>query len=167
MKRLLLGACCAALLIWWAGAARAEEGVYLRVLARDDSLEAQAEKLAVRSQVLAALPQEPLGAWALLPVMEDAAQTVSDCTARVALWTPSPGIPAAPAIVVTIGPGRGHNWWGVLFRDARYWARADADDENDTPEADGVAEETDEDGGEGLVFVWPLWVWLCRLFSGG
>ena len=24
-----------------------------------------------------------------------------------------------------------------------------------------------EFGGEGLVFVWPLWDWLCRLFSGG
>ena len=47
MKRLLLGACCAALLIWWAGAARAEEGVYLRVLARDDSLEAQLNNPAV------------------------------------------------------------------------------------------------------------------------
>ena len=26
---------------------------------------------------------------------------------------------------------------------------------------------TDEDCGEKLVFVWPLWDWLCRLFSGG
>ena len=167
MKRLLLGACCAALLIWWAGAARAEEGVYLRVIARDDSPEAQAEKLAVRSKVLAALPQEPLGAWALLPVAEDAAQSVADSAVRVALWSPGPGLPAAPAIVVTIGPGRGHNWWGVLFRDARYWARADAEDANDGPKADGAAGETDEDCGEKLVFVWPLWDWLCRLFSGG
>ena len=108
MKRRLLAACCAALLMM--GAARGEEGVYLRVIARDDSREAQAEKLRVRFQVLAALPTEPLGAWALLPVAEVAAQSIADCAVRVALWSPGPGLPAAPTVVVTIGPGAGHNW---------------------------------------------------------
>ena len=60
-----------------------------------------------------------------------------------------PQLGALPTVYITLGEGKGHNWWGVLYEDALLWARADEGEEKD---------------GE-VVFLWPIWEWLCRLLG--
>ena len=143
----LLLACCTF-------AAKGEEAWYLRVIGRDDTPAAQAEKLRVRDEVLSLCPRQASQLEESLPAIRQAAERTAPCRVEVRLWRPHAGVPAAPTVYITIGEGRGRNWWGVLYEDALLLARAE--------------EETAEEAEEGTVtFVWPWWAWVCRLFGGG
>ena len=151
MKKAAWLAVALAALLLGLGAARAEGRVYLRVVARDDSPAAQAEKLRVRDRVLSVCPDRMDSPGALLALARDAACSLAPCQVDWRWWSPGEGTPAAPTVHIVIGPGRGRNWWGVLYRDALGWARA--------------GEENG--GGETVFFLWPVWDWLCRLLGGG
>ena len=149
--RLVLG--CAVLVTLLMSCARGE-ALYLRVVGRDDSPAAQMEKLRVRNAALSVLPTEGIAPWALVPVVRDAVAPVADCRVEARRWSPGRGAPPAPTLLVTVGQGAGHHWWGVLYPDARRWAQVEddtSDEENDSAP---------------VVFLWPFWDWLCRLFSG-
>ena len=131
----------AALLFCAAARGRAEEKWYMRVIARDDGAAAQAEKLRVRDAALSALPGRAEEIPARLFEIERAAKRIAPCAVEIRLWTPDEKTPPAPTVYITVGSGRGRNWWGVLYEDALSWAALD--------EAEARGEEP--------VFVWPLW----------
>ena len=128
-----------------AGAAQAQETVYLRVIGRDDTERGQAEKRRVRDAVLSVCPADWTDPEALLQAADRAANAIADCETQVRIWQPEGGVPAR-TLFITIGAGRGHNWWGILYGDA----------------AKIISEETD---GEEITVVWPLWDWLRRLLG--
>ena len=129
-------------------AARGEGTWYLRVIAKDDSPKAQEEKLQVRDAAWAACPPCLDELPEALDRIRKAAEEIAPCTVEIREWTPGDGMPAAPTLYITIGEGKGHNWWGVLYRDAVRLARAEGED------AGAVS------------FIWPVWEWLLRLFGG-
>ena len=121
---------------------------YLRVIGRDDTRAGQEEKMRVRNAVLAACPEDGGKLSACLSKIKKAARSAAPCEVEIRLWAPGPMYPAAPTLYVTVGAGRGHNWWGVLYEDAVLFAKADEGDETDEP---------------GTVhFVWPLWETLRK-----
>ncbi len=131
--------------------AQAAEGRwYLRVIARDDSREAQEEKLRVRNAVLAVCPARTEALAAALPMIHKTAEKTAPCRVSVRIWRPNGQTPPAPTIYITVGEGAGRNWWGVLYDNAVLLAQAEGS-------ADGPAEE--------IEFVWPLWEWLKGLLG--
>jgi stage II sporulation protein R len=136
---LVLAAGCALALARTAAVPRLGPGtIQLRVIGASDAPAAQALKLQVRDVVLAALapglraaatPQAAAAyVRAELPAVRAVARAAAARggeTARVAFGPAA--LPArrlgllafpagtAPALVVTLGAGRGHNWWTVLF----------------------------------------------------
>ncbi len=133
---ILLAAACLAL----AAGLRAPEAqtLQLRVIGASNSVQAQTVKLGVRDAVLAEIApglchQRSAAAAAAylreeLPAIRQAALAVTGPageSVRVQLGVePVPAhrmglvnFPArrAPALLVTLGAGRGHNWWTVLF----------------------------------------------------
>ena len=133
----LLTLCLALLLGLWAErrqAALADGLVRLHVIAASDSPEDQAEKLRVRDAVLALLTPRLEGAdrdAALetlrlsLPEVAATASRVSARNARAELGAEryptreyeSFSLPAGTytSLRVTLGEGRGHNWWCVIY----------------------------------------------------
>ena len=89
--------------------------ICLRVVARDDSPEAQAEKLRVRDTVLSLLPGDerllPL-AW---PLLQKAAEKQADCHLSLRLYTPPGQKTPRLTVYLVIGRGEGKNWFGVLY----------------------------------------------------
>ena len=138
---------CAALL--GAAEAKAEEGWYYRVIARNDSAEAQEEKLRVRDAVLEACPACAAELPFSLYKIRNAAESVAPCRVEIVAWSPDESEPPALTLFITIGEGRGHNCWGVLYADARLMAKAE-----DIP---GEPERVE--------FVWPIWSWILSLFG--
>lgn len=128
---------------------RGEGTWYLRIIGRDDTPAAQEEKMRVRQAVWAQCPQDAGNIKNALPAIQRAAEAVSPCRVEIRSWSPDGENPAAPTVYITLGEGKGHNWWGVLYEDALLWARADEGEEKD---------------GE-VVFLWPIWAWLCRLLG--
>ena len=129
---------------------RAEDTWYLRVIARDDSTAAQAEKLRVRDAVLFLCPERAQDLAAALPDIHAAVQAIAPCAMEIRSWTPDAArVPAAPTLYVTVGAGQGHNWWGLLYEDSLLMAQAEADD-------------TEE-----ITFVWPIVTWFLRLLGWG
>ena len=130
-KRWLAGLLTAALLCCGLPRAAAREDtpvgrtVYLRVIGRDDTPEAQAEKLLVRDAVRAACPAQCADPEALLPLIQSVAASLAPCQVDFRLWTPGGGVPSAPTVYILLGEGAGHNWWGVLYQNALLWARID------------------------------------------
>ena len=120
---------------------------YMRVVARDDGAPAQAEKLLVRDAALAACPEEQTDLLSALPGIRAAAKKIAPCAVETRLWSPGGQTPLAPTLYITIGPGAGRNWWGVLYADA--------------PLMTGEKTETEE-----ILFVWPFLSWLRALFTG-
>ena len=187
----MLLALCAALLsgVWAAGRQRrlAGELVRLHVTAASDGRADQAVKLKVRDAVLemAAPALEGAGGAgealarleAMLPKLAERACAVSGQTARAGLteeWFPTReygdfSLPAGryTSLRITLGEGRGHNWWCVVY----------------PPLCTGAAEEavaadliTEDDlrlitgDGEGYVLrfrVIEWWEALCERLDGG
>ncbi len=170
-RRWMAWALAAAMVCLGGGSRAAAEGAVcaavlrLRVVARDDSPAAQAEKLRARDAVIAACPDRCDDPEALLSLIRRAAAPYAPCAAELRLWSPGGCVPPAPTVVITLGPGIGQNWWGVLYQDALLWARAeeeqpDQDTGEEQPPADGA--EASPEGGR-VTFVWPLLQWLWGL----
>ena len=137
------------MLISFAAGAKAEERMYLRVIARNDSAQAQEEKLRVRDAVIAACPEDRRYLPAFFDGIKKAAESVAPCRVEIKEWSPDDRIPAALTLYVTVGEGQGHNFWGVLYADSLLMAKA-----GDIPEEP-----------ERVEFVWPFWRWLLGLFG--
>ena len=132
-----------------AAGAKAETQWYLRVIARDDTSEAQAEKLRVRDAVIAACPEEEMLLPASFDVIKKAAESAAPCRVEIKEWSPDESALPALTLYITVGEGRGHNVWGVLYADSLLMAKA-----GDIPEDP-----------ERVEFVWPIWRWLLGLFG--
>ena len=119
----------------------------LRVVARDDSPEAQAEKMQVRDKIFPLLPREermlPL-AW---PLLQKAARAEKDCRLSLRFYTPPGERTPRLTVQITIGRGEGKNWFGVLFREALFFC----------------GEKTEK---ETLVCYFPLLSLLFSVFTG-
>lgn len=146
--RFIFAAVLCLLLLSLPGKAGAEGRWYLRVIARDNSPAAQAEKLRLRDAALSACPPDAGGLAHALPALAAAAAAIAPCRVEIRRWSPDEKIPAAPTVYITIGAGNGRNWWGLLYEDALIMARA-----GDTPDAEPLPE------GE-IEFVWPFLTWL-------
>lgn len=111
--------------------AKATEKMYMRVVARDDSPAAQMEKYIVRDAALFLGPEHAaaLGKW------------YPSCRVERKIWQPDEKTPPAETVYITIGPGEGRNWWGVLYPDSVAWAASE---------------------GTGILF--PFLYWLSGLF---
>lgn len=107
----------AAALFLFAGSAACEEW-YICVIARDDSEAARREKMRTALAALRAMPEDPADLPACLPGVFAAAKRESDCRCGVRLWAPDAETPPKPTCYIVIGPGGGHNWWGVPFPDS-------------------------------------------------
>ena len=92
-------------------AARGE--MYIRIIARDDSLSAQQEKNLIRNEILPLLPENARD----LPQALQEIERNFDCRAEIRPWAPA-GRPLRPTVYITLGEGQGHNWWGILFPDS-------------------------------------------------
>lgn len=129
--------------------AKAEERWYLRVIARNDTPEAQEEKLRVRDAALNACPLTENELFSALPDIKKAAESVAPCRVEIKRWSPDKKIPPALTLYITIGEGWGHNYWGALYADSLLMAKA-----GDIPEEP-----------ERVEFVWPVWNWILSLFG--
>lgn len=129
--------CVLALLL--AAPAQAEERLYMRVVARSNSLPAQTEKLLIRNLALLMYPLAP-GSLSRLE------EWVPGCRVEMRKWQPCKEMPPASTVYITLGQGQGRNWWGVLFPGSACWAYGGGE------------------GGEARV-VFPVVRWLLGLFS--
>ena len=142
--------CCFFLCLLLLGSAQqAQAAWYYRVIARDDSLEAQAEKNRVRDAALRTCPRQEEQLIAALPEIKKAAESIAPCRVEVRNWQPANQAPASPTLYITIGEGQGHNCWGILYADSLQMAKAE-----DMPEEP-----------ERVEFVWPIWQWILHLFG--
>ena len=164
--------------------------IYLRVVARNDSEEAQAEKLQVRDAVLAVCPGQCAEPGALLPLIQSVAASFAPCRVDIRPRTPGGGVAPAPTVYILLGEGNGHNWWGILYQNALLWARIGEEatkcDETSEEESAELLETSetetaarDEVDGEAsassdhpekkapppekVEFVWPFLTWLRGL----
>ena len=140
---------CLALLTGWPVSSPAW---YMRVIGRDDSPAAQAEKLRVRDAALSACPDNALGLPFALPAIRREAENAAPCDVTLRLWAPAGEEKARPTLYITVGAGQGHNWWGVLYDGALRMAQAEETEEE--PARDAEPE-----------FIWPLWEWLLGLLG--
>ncbi len=85
----------------------------LRVVANSDEPEDQARKLRVRDAALPVALRDPNALGDIL----QAAKAI-DPTARVRRGVYHFGGYASDTVLVTLGAGAGHNWWGILFPSA-------------------------------------------------
>lgn len=134
-----------------APAARAESDTYyIRVVAHDDTVNCQQQKVLARDMLLSQWQ-----AGLLDPAQLEAALRAAGFPASVSLrnWTPGAPYAAQPTLYVTLGAGKGHNWWGILCTDALEWDFLQCDAKSDAPS--GVASSN-------IRLVFPL---LERLLS--
>lgn len=99
------------LLIGLPFAARGE--MYIRIIARDDSLSAQQEKILIRNEILPLLPENARD----LPQALQEIERNFGCRAKIRPWAPL-GRPLRQTVYITLGEGKGYNWWGILFPDS-------------------------------------------------
>ena len=128
---------------------RAEDIWYLRIIARDDSPAAQEEKLALRDHLLPLFPDRAKELPRELPGIVQAALRFTACRVEIKAWAPHKKTPPAPTVYITIGEGGGHNWWGILYRDAHRLLPSS-----------GLQAQP----GEPVHFSWPFLGWLKDLF---
>lgn len=121
------------LLMGLIGTARGDERLYMRVVARDDTVMGQMEKHIVRNMALLLGVQKAKQLEEIYPA----------CTVERKIWQPDNKTPPAETVYITIGPGNGRNWWGVLYPESAAWTAG-----------------TD---GQGILF--PLISWVRGLFS--
>lgn len=182
---LLLGLCLALLAgTWSAGAARRLSGGVLRlhVVGASDSAQDQAVKLAVRDAVLAqATPllegvEDREEARAILeenlPALARAGAETAGVAVSAALaedvWFPTKhytgfSLPAGryTALQITVGEGRGRNWWCVVFPPLCLGAVSETSDAMEALSPDQVALLTGEN--EGYVVKFKLLEWWGQL----
>ena len=182
---LLLGLCLALLAgTWSAGAARRLSGGVLRlhVVGASDSAQDQAVKLAVRDAVLAqATPllegvEDREKARAILeenlPALARAGAETAGVAVSAALaedvWFPTKhytgfSLPAGryTALQITVGEGRGRNWWCVAFPPLCLGAVSETSDAMEALSPDQVALLTGEN--EGYVVKFKLLEWWGQL----
>lgn len=182
---LLLGLCLALLAgTWSAGAARRLSGGVLRlhVVGASDSAQDQAVKLAVRDAVLAqATPllegvEDREKARAILeenlPALARAGAETAGVAVSAALaedvWFPTKhytgfSLPAGryTALQITVGEGRGRNWWCVVFPPLCLGAVSETSDAMEALSPDQVALLTGEN--EGYVVKFKLLEWWGQL----
>ena len=127
----------------------AEERWYYRVIAKNDTMEAQQEKTRVRDAALAACPKNGEELADSLDSIKKAAESIAPCRVEIKAWSPDEKTPLAPTLYITVGAGQGHNCWGVLYPDSLEMAKA-----GDIPEEP-----------ERVEFVWPIWSWILSLFG--
>ena len=111
--------------------------MYIRIIARDDSWAAQMEKFQFRDEILPLLPENPRE----LPRKIREIQQNYACRIEIQPWAPA-GKVLCPAVCITLGEGRGHNWWGVLF-----------------PESLRLAKMGENETGE-IIFRYPIFTFL-------
>ena len=111
--------------------------MYIRIIARDDSLTAQMEKMHFRNEILPLLPENSRD----LPLVLADIQRDYQCEAEIRPWAPT-GMPLRPTVYITLGEGKGHNWWGILFPNSLHLAKIG---ENETEE---------------IVFRYPIFTFL-------
>ncbi len=143
------GCCVFLCLLLFSPLQRVHAAWYYRVIARDDSLEAQVEKIRVRNAALSACPGQAEELSSALPEIKKAAESIAPCRVEIRNWRPAKQTFIAPALYITIGEGRGHNCWGVLYTDSLQMAKAG-----------NIPEEP-----ERVEFVWPIWEWILSLFG--
>ncbi|KZE38436.1 hypothetical protein AV656_05850 [Bhargavaea cecembensis] len=129
---LLIALQCALILLSGTAGEEARESFRVRVIADSNTAEAQQVKAGVAGEVSRVLSQAELtdlsGIEALIPEMTLAAEEVSDgepvrVMVGAAFFPPKVVnggmIPQArtDSLVVTVGNGRGDNWWCALFSD--------------------------------------------------
>lgn len=182
---LLLGLCLALLAgTWSAGAARRLSGGVLRlhVVGASDSAQDQAVKLDVRDAVLAqATPllegvEDREEARAILeenlPALARAGAETAGVAVSAALaedvWFPTQhytgfSLPAGryTALQITVGEGRGRNWWCVVFPPLCLGAVSETSDAMEALSPDQVALLTGEN--EGYVVKFKLLEWWGQL----
>lgn len=116
-------------------AAAGEEREYMRVVANSDSPYDQREKMLVRNAALLLYPDRLAWLEVLFP----------NCRVERKIWQPDQKTTPAGTVYITIGQGRGQNWWGVLFPESVQFACR----------------------GEGQVQLrFPFFEWLFSLFKG-
>ncbi|EMR07879.1 stage II sporulation protein R [Bhargavaea cecembensis DSE10] len=123
---------CALILLSGTAGEEAREAVRVRVIADSNTAAAQQVKAGVAAEVSRVLGQaalkDPSGIEGLIPELQLAAEAVSGgAPVRImygaAFFPPKPVdggfIPQArtDSLVVTVGSGRGDNWWCALFSD--------------------------------------------------
>ena len=86
------------------------EVIRMRVIANSDTEEDQAVKLAVRDAVLLALTKQTLPIRSIRSV----ARSVEP-SARVSFGRQTFEGKTTKTLLITLGAGSGHNWWGILF----------------------------------------------------
>lgn len=127
---LFLCLCCVA------GRAAGEEK-YMRVVARNDGIFAQTEKIVVRNIALLLGEKRAELLEKIWP----------DCRVEEKRWQPDKKTPPAQTVYITLGQGAGHNWWGVLCGDAVSWTSEPME-------------------GERVMITFPFFRWLLQLFTG-
>lgn len=136
---------CICMLVFPAPSRAEERPWYFRMIARDDSPAAQAEKIRLRDQLLPLFPSQEEEFLHQLPLILAAARASGDCRAQILIWSPDEKTPPAPTVYITIGKGGGKNWWGLLYQDAYLWAGIPG----------GETAPSDE-----IRFSWPWLRWL-------
>lgn len=111
--------------------AQAKEEMYMRVVARSNAPAAQLEKYIVRNAALLLGPENA----------HEMEKWHPQCRVERKIWQPDEKTPPAETVYITIGPGMGRNWWGVLYPESVAWAAGE---------------------GNGLLF--PFFSWLWKLF---
>jgi len=131
------------LLIFLLGQGAAGEAeMYIRIVSRDASPDAQEEKFKVRDLVLPVIQEHCGDDEALLSYIEVLANEIAPCHADIRQWHPE-GHPEGSTLYITIGEGAGPNWWGIFY-----------------PKGTALTgEEIDDD--EEIHLVWPLLDWIC------
>ena len=119
------------------------------MIARNDSVEAQEEKLRVRDAVTAACPENAQELSASLSAIKKAAESIAPCRVEIRYWSPDKALAAAPTLYITVGEGTGRNCWGVLYADSLKMAQAE--------ELPGEPDRVE--------FVWPVLRWFLSLFG--
>ena len=89
-----------------------EERLYMRVVANSDSVHDQREKILVRNAAMQPYPDR----------LEWLEELFPHCRVEMKYWQPEKETAPAQTVYITIGQGRGQNWWGVLFPESVYFA---------------------------------------------
>jgi len=124
-----------------------EECSYIRVVSREDTKQAQAEKMQIRDALLPLIPENEGELEAALCAIESRANEITDCRVEILEWAPA-GMASAPCLYITVGAGMGPNWWGILYRN-------------------GVSMFSQDIEREETKFVWPAFEWLAKWLGIG
>ena len=149
MRRVKIISGAAAIVLFLAVIPSARAEWYYRVIGQDDTAAGQTEKIRVREAALSACPPLEEDLFSALPEIKKAAESVALCRVEIKCWSPGNDLPFAQTLYITVGEGRGHNCWGILYADSLRMAQAEE-----------IPEEPEK-----VEFVWPIWTWLLSLLG--